>query len=93
MRHCTDALRPRVLRCSVVSISIRGNVRERNLLIKRDRREWSDHIFLICAILYPRITLVGVRLGVEPLFGPNPTLKPRAANCLQHVIKQRVVEW
>ena len=25
--------------------------------------------------------------------GPNPTLKPRAANCLQHVIKQRVVAW
>src|SRR5262249_15561497 len=25
--------------------------------------------------------------------GQNPTLKPRAANYLQHVIKQRVVAW
>ena len=25
--------------------------------------------------------------------GPKPTLKPRAANCLQHVIKQRVIAW
>ena len=29
--------------------------------------------------------------GANLIGGPNPTLKPRAANCLQHFIKQRVV--
>jgi len=39
------------------------------------------------------ILLINEHTDQVVYLGPNPTLKPRAANCLQHVIKQRVVAW